>query len=108
MKKIITAGLLGLFGFNAVADCNSVYCKNVKITGMYVRTDGNTIIATSGDASKLSCETDKAGYITLSGDAKNYNAVYSLLLTVYTTEHPVLVRTNASGKSMVDYVVSDK
>ena len=108
MKKIIIASLLGLLCFNAAADCAGQSCTNVKITRLYVEANGDAIIATSGNELKLPCETDSHGYITLSSDAKNYNAVYSLLLTAHTTEHPIWIKTNASGKCMVDYVVSDK
>lgn len=108
MKSFLFILLAAVFSANAIAECIVGSCTGVKITRMYVTADGGTIISTSGDESKLSCDAGNSGYINLDILAKNYNATYSLLLTAHTTGHPVWVRTTESGQCQVIYVVSDK
>jgi hypothetical protein len=86
-----------IFVNNAFAACNGVSCSDVKITRLYVTANGNTVISTSGDESKLTCNAGSSGYISLDPNSSNYNSTYSLLLTAHTTEHPIWIRTTDSG-----------
>jgi hypothetical protein len=108
MKFSIVIFLSLIFTSNAFSACSAVSCTGVKITRIVVTVDGSTSIGTSGDESKLSCEAGSAGYIKLLPDAKNYSAVYSLILTAHTTEHPLWLRTTDSGVCTLIYAVSDK
>lgn len=93
---------------NAFAACSGQSCTGVKITRIVVESDGGTVISTSGDESKLTCNAGSNGYIKVDPNAKNYNSTYSLLLTAHTTEHPIWVRTTDSGACSLIYAVSDK
>jgi hypothetical protein len=108
MKKIV--GLtLALLPFLSFADCAAGSCIGVKVTRMFVTPNGGTVISTSGDESKLTCDAGQNGYIRLDTSGVNYNSAYSLLLTAHTTEHPIWIRTNDSNtECYVRYVVSDK
>jgi len=99
--------MIGLISIGVNAECEGHSCVDVKITRLYVQADGDTIISTSGDESKLSCDSGSDGYITLDYDSKNYKEIYSLLLTVHTMGKAVWVRTTTSGACKIFYVVSD-
>ncbi|BCL73492.1 conserved hypothetical protein [Vibrio nigripulchritudo SFn27] len=109
MKKLIVSLVLGLLSFQAFADCSGHSCTGVKVSRLYVNTDGTSVIGTSGNEANLTCEAGKNGYIHLDPASKNYNAVYSLLLTAHTQGHPIWIRTNSdSSACKVVYVVSDR
>lgn len=101
--------LLILFSTNVNADCSGHSCTNVSISRLIVEADGDAVISTSGDESKLDCHAGKNGYIRLSAESNNYHATYSLLLSSHTLAHPIWIRTN-DGESTCQlvYVVSDK
>ena len=108
MKYIIS--LLAVF-FSGVAfsECGGVSCTDVIITRLYVIANGDTIISTSGDESKLSCDAGSFGYITLEKEGnRNYNSTYALLLTSHTTGYPIWVRASEAGACKIIYIVSDK
>lgn len=100
--------LVVVFASNAVAECNGVSCVDVKVTRLYVSADGDTVISTSGDESRLACDAGSAGYIKLDANASNYSSTYALLLAAHTTEHPLWIRTADTGACKIMYVVSDK
>ena len=111
--KLIKAGLVGvglLLSGYAQADCLSAgSCVGVNITRMYVTPAGDTRVSTSGQESNLPCNAGTAGYLLLSQGQKNYNATYSLLLSAFTTESPVWIRTTTSADTCrIVYVVHDK
>ncbi|MDK1311239.1 hypothetical protein [Pseudoalteromonas ardens] len=108
MKYSVFLLLPLIFSGNALATCGGVSCTGVKITRIVVESDGGTVISTSGDESKLSCDAGSNGYIKLDPSSKNYDSVYSLILTAHTTEHPIWVRTTDSGVCKLIYAVSDK
>lgn len=105
---LLTVLVTSIFTSNVFAGCDGVSCTGVKITRLVITTDGDTVISTSGDESKLSCNAGKNGYLTLRPNASNYNSVYALLLTAHTTGHPLWVRTSESGACHILYVASDK
>ena len=108
MKYLIS--LLAMF-FSGVtfSECGGVSCTDVKITRLYVTANGDTVISTSGDESKLSCDAGSSGYITLEqGGNRNYNSTYALLLASHTTGYPIWVRTSEAGACKIIYIVSDK
>lgn len=108
MKKIVFLILLSIFAAGLFAECDGGQCANVKITRMYITPNGNTVISTSGDESKLSCNAGANGYISMAVEQKNYNATYSLILMAHSTGHPISIRTTESGSCSIQYVVSDK
>ncbi|MEY8198704.1 MAG: hypothetical protein RPS47_05645 [Colwellia sp.] len=111
MKISFLLSLMIFFSSAAFSECGGGSCTDVKITRMFISADGNSVIGTSGDESKLSCDAGSKGYITLDKDtSENYNAVYALLLAAHTTEHPMRIRTNESENDAckIIYVVSDK
>ncbi|MFA7823711.1 hypothetical protein [Aeromonas dhakensis] len=108
MKKIVLPILFSMFSTELFAECADVQCANVKVTRMYVTPNGNTVISTSGDESKLSCNAGANGYISMAVEQKNYDATYSLILMAHSTGHPITIRTAESGSCSIQYVVSDK
>ncbi|MGR3972042.1 hypothetical protein [Shewanella sp. 1180_01] len=108
MKKIVFLILLSIFSTGLFAECAGHQCSNVKITRMYISPSGDTIISTSGDESKLSCDAGTSGYLSMAVEQKNYNATYSLILMAHSTGHPIAIRTTESGSCKIQYVVSDK
>lgn len=108
MKKLVLIILGLLTTTSAIAECGGVSCVDERITRIYVNADGDTLISTSGDETKLSCTPSSNKYITLEKSSTNYDATYSLLLMAHTTEHPIWVRTNSSGDCKLVYAVSDK
>ncbi len=101
--------LLLLFSANAVADCGGHSCTDVSISRLIVEADGDAVISTSGNESKLDCDAGRNGYIRLSAESKNYQATYALLLSAHTLESPLWIRTNDGADScQLVYVVSDK
>lgn len=110
-KNIITATLFFILAFISIstfAACDGVSCTGVKISRLVVTANGNVSIGTSGDESKLSCDSGRHGYIKLIQNHSNFNATYALLLSAHITEHPMWIRTGSSGECQVVYVVSDK
>lgn len=90
------------------ADCSENSCTNVLISRLYVTVNGNTVISTSGDESKLNCDAGNKGYIYLDPDSKNYSSTYSLLLAAHINAQRLWVRLSDSGACNLIYVVSDK
>ncbi|GLQ76326.1 hypothetical protein [Vibrio penaeicida] len=109
MKTLIAALLFSLLSFQTFAGCSGHSCTGVKVSRLYVNVDGNAVVSTSGNEANLTCEAGKNGYIHLDPASKNYEAVYSLLLTAHIQAHPIWIRTNSdSSMCKVVYVVSDK
>ncbi len=108
MKKFLLTISFLLLNTSVYAECEQWSCVDVKITRLYVNADGDTLLSTSGDETKLSCTASSNTYIKLEKSSANYDATYSLLLAAHTLEHPVWIRTSTSGDCKVVYVVSDK
>ncbi|WNO09351.1 hypothetical protein [Teredinibacter sp. KSP-S5-2] len=100
--------ILAFISINAFADCDASGCTGVTITRIVVTPGSGTLISTSGDESKLTCDATSKGYIALNPADSNYNATYALILAAHTTKHPMWIRTNdGTGSCVVQYVVSD-
>ena len=108
MKQVLITILALIFSTAVFAECGGNSCVDVKITRLYVNADGDTLISTSGDETRLTCTPNSNTYITLKKSSANYDATYSLLLAAHTLEHPVWVRATSSDHCRVVYVVSDK
>ncbi len=109
MNFIKASMLLLFFSANAIADCSGHSCTGVSISRLIVEANGDAVISTSGDESKLGCDAGRYGYIRLKTDSKNYQATYSLLLSAHITGSSLWVRTSNAGTTCeVNYIVSDK
>lgn len=106
MKKWLLTSLLLLSG-QSLADCSGVHCTNVKITRLVI-TESGISVGTSGDEKKLDCDAGTYDYLKLELGHKNYDSIYSLILTSHTTEHPIWLRVSDKGSCKISYVVSDK
>lgn len=107
--KSLPVFFLGLFiSFSAYSDCSADSCVDVKVTRLVVRANGDVSVGTSGDETLLNCDSGTKGYINLSRGNDNFDAVYSLLLTAHTTEHPLWIRATGPEQCELSYVVSDR
>lgn len=64
------------------------------IENLYISSNGNTLVITSGDESILDCSGTDGKYFTLPSSDKNSKAVFSVLLTARTTGKPVFLVVN--------------
>ena len=93
MKKILTSILvLGVASTMANAGCVTGWCSDVEVTRLLPTSDGNILVATSGDENALSCVSPGGEYATLSKDDAGQKNLYSLLLTAKTTKTKVMIR----------------
>jgi len=106
-KSLLALTLTGLLTTFTYANCASTACQNVQITNIYVQSDGQTFVQTSGDESLLTGCTARAGaYVILSTSALGKNQVYSALLTAATTNKAITVQVqaDANGECEVAYL----
>lgn len=95
-----------LFTQKVFADCNAHNCINVKVSRLFVSIN-KTFVSTSGNEKLLSCTASEDIYLTIEPDAKNYNALYSLLLSSHISGATVDIRTTAAGNCEILYLVSN-
>lgn len=105
--KILVFFLVFLFSPYSFSDCEGVHCTGVKVTRLIV-TDSGISIGTSGEENKLNCDAGKYHYLKLDLSSRNYNSIYSLILSAHTTEHPIWIRVSDKTICNISYVVSDK
>ena len=105
MKKILMSALvIGSIGSNAYAGCSGRYCVDVNVESLAVLTTGIVYIATDSTETALTCTPTGDKYIVLQGPEKN--AMYSTLLTAFTTKQKVSIATidNGTGTCEAQYV----
>jgi hypothetical protein len=103
---VVAAALLATVG-NATANCNASSCGPETLGKLYTDSSQTYIMVSSGQTPS-GC-TPVSGYMTLRTSHANYNAVYAMLLTAFTANQPVFIRTSdgSSGCSVV-YVSIEK
>ena len=95
----------------AQAECNAGSCSDVTVDRLYIQSDGDVSIRTSGTEANLSCDAGTNNYITLKrSNTAIYEPVFAFLLTAHETRSPIFVRTNDDPNEacVMSYVVSDK
>lgn len=61
--------------------CAGNACDNVQITRLYVHTNGNTYIETSGNEQALNCTPFQGAALTLRNSDTNADEIYAMLLS---------------------------
>lgn len=95
MQKLVLLTLLislsGVEEVSAAASCLATGCTG-KIVELLVTTDDSTLVKLEGDMSKLNCSLVSKVFMTLPGESKKFDAVYSALLTAYAVGKEISVR----------------
>jgi hypothetical protein len=92
-KTLISILAITALSVGANASCGSTGCYNIDIAKLYVASNGNIYIGTSGDESKLGCTSPGNTLVTIPNAHPGKNAIYSLLLTAKTTKQKLTIRT---------------
>ena len=87
--KIIWAVLLPVVALLPVSANAFTWGNQVSITGIYVYSEGDAFINTSGNQNPDSCTS--AGYLLISKDSLNFKMLYSSALAAYTSGKTVSI-----------------
>ncbi len=104
----LAAGLVLLPGL-ASANCTGNSCRNVKIDRIYVRNTDDIYINTTGDETQLNCRPIQGKYIALRPSHRQFDQVYSLLLSTKLADKDIWIRVvNApTADCALSYVVME-
>ena len=99
MKIILMSVLaLGVLSSNTYAGCGQVGCSDVKVSRLYLKSDGDIAIGTSDDEKKIkNCKSSR--YIYLSKKHPLFKEIYATLLSTKRADEKVFIRTVTSPKS---------
>jgi len=104
MKKIITGlSAMALATGLYAGSCSGTQCNDVMITEIVPTIYGTISVATDADETALSCTALNSKYLYVPNGATGKNAVYSALLTAYTTKKKMrfLVAPDSNGKCQI-------
>ncbi len=94
---LLSTILFGITSISLNADCTTTGCTG-KVTKLYMTNTGTLYVGTDGNEKALNCAGGAGNggvsgvYMSLKEGDVGKNAMYSLLLTAYTTNKPVTVR----------------
>ena len=115
-KNLVVIGTVLASSFGIVADgyaaCQDWGCQDVTIERLYVRSDGEISVSTTGLETNLDCLPDETApseriYLTLQRSHVSQKEIYAVLLSAKLVNHEIWIRLR-SGQGVpctINYVV---
>jgi len=88
------------FTVSVQAECKGVACSDVTVDPLLMLASETIIVGTSGDESKLQCESH-GGRSLIMSNSTGKNVMYSALLTAQTTEKTLSIRLNDTSSNVL-------
>lgn len=126
MKKIVGRYLIGCFLFlsvfaaaqsdsalqvlsqlqtQAIGDCTVTICNYVYVEQVWLNTDGNLYVSTSGNENSLNCtplgSTGTIQYLQMNQNALFFKEIYTAILAAHLADKRVLMTLPNSGPCLI-------